>query len=59
MRSYIAELEYLITDILVPVYDKYHAERGTLPDYSQTHRQLLKRVCRRKALPALLKPKEK
>jgi hypothetical protein len=58
-QSYVAELEHLITDLLLPVFDKYYRERGLLPEYTRINPQLLKQIKKRKVVPALFKPKEK
>ena len=58
-RSYVAELEYLITDILLPIFDKYYREKGRLPEYTSINQDLLKQVRRRKQVPALFQPKKK
>ena len=57
--SYTAELEYLITSLLLPVFDKYYRERGILPEYTKINPQLLKQIKKPKVVPALFKPKEK
>lgn len=58
-RSYVSELELLITDTLLPVYDAYYRERGELPKYIGINPDLLKQVKKRKVVPALLMPKKK
>lgn len=58
-RSYVAELEMLITDTLLPVFDMYYRERGKLPEYTSINQDLLKQIARRKQIPALFKPKKK
>lgn len=58
-QSYVAELEYLITDLLLPIFDKYYRERGVLPEYTSINPQLLKQIKKRKTVAALFKPKEK
>lgn len=56
-RSYVAELELLILDTLLPVFDKYYREHGELPPYTRINKDLLKQLKRRKQVPALFKPK--
>ncbi len=56
-RSYTAELELLITDILLPVFDKYYREKGKLPEYTKINPDLLKQIKQHRQVPALFKPK--
>jgi hypothetical protein len=58
-RSYTAELELLITDTLLPIFDKYYRDRGELPKYTGINPSLLKQIKKRKVVPALFLPKEK
>jgi hypothetical protein len=55
--SYTRELEYVIKDILLPVYDKHYRDRGELPPYTQFPAGLLKTVCKPPNICALFKPK--
>lgn len=57
-RSYVAELELLILDTLLPVFDNYYRERGELPPYTQINSGLLKQLKVRKQVPALFKPQQ-
>lgn len=57
MPSYVTELEFLITNTLLPIFDKYYREKGQLPEYTTIPPELLKQIKRRKQVPALLKPK--
>ncbi len=57
-RSYVAELEYLILNNLLPVYEKYYKKIGKPIPYDELPHDLLKKVYVKKQLPALLKPKE-
>lgn len=57
-RSYVAELELLILDTLLPVFDKYYREHGELPPYTQINSGLLKQLKVRKQVPALFKPRQ-
>ena len=56
-RSYTAELELLITDILLPVFDSYYREKGIVPEYTKINPELLKQLKQRRQTPALFKPK--
>lgn len=58
-RSYVAELEHLITNTLLPVFDMYYREKGKLPEYTSINQDLLKQISRRKQVPALFKPAKK
>lgn len=58
-HSYVMELERLILDELLPVYERYHKEKGIKPDYKSVHPDLLKEINRKKIIPALLKAREK
>jgi hypothetical protein len=55
--SYTRELEYVIRDILLPVYDKHYRDRGELPPYTQFPPGILKDVCKPPRVCALFKPK--
>jgi len=57
-HSYVAELELLITDTLLPIFDKYYRDRGELPSFTGINPELLKQLKKRKVLPALLLPKK-
>lgn len=57
-RSYTAELEYLITDTLLPIFDAYYREKGILPQYTKINPDLLKQIKQRRQVPALFKPKD-
>jgi hypothetical protein len=58
-RSYTAELELLITDTLLPIFDKYYRDHGELPKYTGINPSLLKQIKKCKAVPALFLPKKK
>jgi hypothetical protein len=58
-HSYTKELELLITDTLLPVYEKYYKAKGILTPLKDINPELLKLIKVRKTLPALLRPKEK
>lgn len=57
-RNYVMELERLITEELLPIYDKYHKEKGIRPSLCRVHPDLLRDIKTKKTLPALLRPKE-
>jgi hypothetical protein len=57
-RNYVMELERLITEELLPVYNKYHKEKGSKPSLTHIHPDLLRDIKTKKNLPALLRPKE-
>jgi len=54
--SYVTELEYLIRDVLLPVYDKYYRDRGELPPYTCINQSLLKQIKKPKPVHKLLQP---
>lgn len=56
-RSYTAELECLISDTLLPIFDAYYREKGKLPPYTSINQSLLKQIKQRRQVPALFKPK--
>ena len=58
-HSYTAELEFLITDTLLPVYANYQARMGSRDRYEGINPEILKLIKQKKKLPALLLPKEK
>ena len=58
-HSYTAELEFLITDTLLPVYANYQARMGSKDRYAGINPDILKLIKEKKKLPALLLPKEK
>ena len=57
-HSYVTELELLILDVLLPVYEKYHATKGTKNPLKDINPRLLAQITRAKKLPALLRPFE-
>ncbi len=57
--SYVKELEFLITDTLLPVYANYQARMGSKDRYEGINPDILKLIKAKKKLPALLLPKEK
>ena len=56
-RSYTAELELLIADTLLPVFDPYYRDKGIIPPYTRINPDLLKQIKQRRQVPALFKPK--
>lgn len=56
-QSYTRELEFLIVDVLLPVYDRYYREQGKLPEYTKINADLLRQVVKRKQTPKLFQPK--
>lgn len=56
--SYTAELEHLIQQVLLPVYDKYYRDKGQLPPYTQINQDLLKQIKKPKAVARLFQPKQ-
>lgn len=56
-RSYSAELECLISETLLPIFDAYYREKGKLPPYTSINQSLLKQIKQRRQVPALFKPK--
>lgn len=54
--SYTRELEHLIQDILLPVFDRYYRERGLVPEYTKINPLLLKQIVCKKQTAALFLP---
>lgn len=57
--SYTTELEHLIKDVLLPVFDKYYREKGIVPEYTKIHPEILKQIQRPPQTAALFLPKQK
>lgn len=57
-HSYVTELELLILDVLLPVYEKHHLAKGTKNPLKDINPRLLEQIKRAKKLPALLRPFE-
>lgn len=55
-QSYVQELEYLIINTLLPVFDDYYRQRGELPPYTSINPDLLKQIKKRKSVPRLFMP---
>ncbi len=58
-HSYVTELELLILDVLLPVYNKYNKTKGILNVLSAINPRLLRQITKTQKLPALLRAKEK
>lgn len=54
--SYTRELENLITEYLLPVYDRYYREQGVLPPYANFPKGILKDVTKPRRVCALCLP---
>lgn len=57
-HSYVTELELLILDVLLPVYEKYYLAKGISNPLKDISPRILDQIVKTKKLPALLKPKE-
>ena len=55
-HSYVAELERLILEELLPVYERWHQEQNLEISYRQVHPDLLREIKRKKVLPRLFQP---
>ena len=55
--KYTAELEALILDVLLPVYEQHCRTRGIASLKSEINPELLKQLRKKKTLPRLLMPK--
>ena len=58
-HSYVTELERLILDELLPVYERWHHEQNLEISYRQVHPDLLREIKRKKILPRLFQPPQK
>ena len=58
-HSYVTELELLILDVLLPVYNKYNKSKGILNGLNAINPRLLNQIKRTQKLPALLRAREK
>lgn len=56
--TYTRELEILILETLLPVYNRYNKEKGIKTPNLKIHPDLLKQIKTKAILPALLRPKE-
>lgn len=57
-HSYVMELELLILDTLLPVYEKYNKSKGIQDPVYGINSKLLAQIKGAKKIPALLKAKE-
>jgi len=55
--NYTAQLETLILDVLLPVYEQHCLDRGISSLKSEINPELLKQLRKKKTLPRLLMPK--
>lgn len=56
-HSYVLELETLVLNELMPVYELYYKEKGLEVPYQKLPQDLVKEIQRKHKLPALLKPR--
>ena len=54
-HSYIKELELLILDTLLPIYEKDQIAKGVLDPLNGIHSELLAQIKSKKKLPSLLR----
>jgi hypothetical protein len=57
--NYTAELEALILDVLLPVYEQHCRQRGIGMLRSEINPELLKQLKKKKTIPRLFMPKTK
>lgn len=57
--SYLRELEHLVLDTLLPVYEKYEISRGSKNPLKDINPELLKQIKAKKQVCALLRTYEK
>ena len=57
--NYTAELETLILDVLLPVYEQHCRERGIPSLRSEINPELIKQLRKKKTVPRLFMPKPK
>lgn len=58
-HSYLRELEHLVIDTLLPVYEKYEKARGSVNPLADINPELLRQMKAKKQIPALLRSPEK
>ena len=58
MSKYELELEHLILETLLPVYEKWQKSKGVVDVHVGINESILKKIKAKKNLPALLRPKE-
>lgn len=54
-HTYTKELELLILDVLLPVYEKYQIAKGITNPLKEINPTLLNQIISKKRLPALLR----
>lgn len=57
--NYTAELEALILDVLLPVYEQHCRQRGIASLRNEINPELLKQLKKKKTIPRLFMPKTK
>jgi hypothetical protein len=57
--NYTAQLEILILDVLLPVYEQHCRQRGIASLRSEINPELLKQLKKKKTIPRLCMPKTK
>jgi len=57
--NYTAELETLILDVLLPVYEQHCRQRGIASLRNEINPELLKQLHKKKTIPRLFMPKPK
>ena len=55
-HTYVAELERLILDELLPIYKRWHQEQGLEISYRNLPPDLMQQVKQAKTLPKLMQP---
>ena len=56
IHSYTKELEHLILDTLLPIFEKYQKSKGVLNPLKDINPDLLAQIKAKKKLPRLLRP---
>lgn len=57
-HTYVAELERLILDELLPIYKRWHQEQNLEISYANVHPDLLREIQRKKPVPKLFQPRQ-
>lgn len=55
-RNYVQELERLVVEELLPVYERWHKEHNLVINNAKLPKDLIQTVKRKKSVAALLKP---
>ena len=55
-RNYVQELERLVVEELLPVYERWHKEHNLVVNNAKLPKDLIQTVKRKKSVAALLKP---